>query len=53
MKAYMKELTKKTAKYKEMKTELQVGRDEIGVLSRTQDILKNKLDNLQVRSWLC
>jgi len=47
MKAYMKELTKKTAKYKEMKTELQVGRDEIGVLSRTQDILKNKLDNLQ------
>jgi intraflagellar transport protein 81 len=47
MKAYMKELTRKTAVYKEMKASLQFGRDEIGVLSRTQEILKAKLDNVQ------
>lgn len=47
MKQYMKELTKKTEIYKKMKTELQFGRDEIGVLNKTQEILKSKLDNLQ------
>lgn len=46
MKQYMKELTRKTEIYKKMKSELQCGRDEIGVLNRTQEILKTKLDNV-------
>lgn len=46
MKAYMKELQKKTEKYKEKKTLLQACRDEVKVLQRTEEILRSRDDNI-------
>lgn len=46
MKAYMKELQKKTEKYKEKKTLLQACRDEVKVLQRTEELLRSRDDNI-------
>ena len=46
LKQYMQSLRKKTQKYKECKTTLQFDRNELGVLQRTNEILRGRDPNL-------
>jgi intraflagellar transport protein 81 len=46
MKEYMNELNRKTQRYKSLKAELEHERSEIGVLVRTEEILRSRAQNL-------
>jgi len=46
MKEYMSELNRKTQRYKSLKAELEHERSEIGVLVRTEEILRSRAQNL-------
>lgn len=47
MKAYFRDITKKTEVYKAKKAELQAAFDEGAVLRRTEEILRSRVENIQ------
>lgn len=46
MKEYMNELNRKTQRYKALKAELEAERQEVAVLSRTEEILRSRAHNI-------
>lgn len=47
MKEYMNELNRKTQRYKTLKAELELEKNEVGVLERTEEILRSRATNLE------
>ena len=47
MKEYMTDLNRKTQRYKSLKAELELEKNEVGVLERTEEILRSRATNLE------